>query len=102
MNLLPSPVDFLNAIARIDAPYARQGMRYGSGPRHVLDVYPAAASGPSPVIVFFYGGGWEGGDRGNYFLWDRRWHRAASRPSFPITEFTRRCASPDSSRTRRL
>jgi acetyl esterase/lipase len=68
MNLLPSPVDFLNAIARIDAPYARQGMRYGSGPRHVLDVYPAAASGPAPVIVFFYGGGWEGGDRCNYFF----------------------------------
>ena len=68
MNLLPSPVNFLNAIAKIDAPDARQGMRYGSRPRHVLDVYPAAASHPTPVIVFFYGGGWEGGDRANYFF----------------------------------
>lgn len=32
-----------------------------------LDVYrPQATSGPAPVVVFFYGGGWQRGERGQY------------------------------------
>lgn len=68
MNLLPSPVDFLNVIAGIGATPAHQGMRYGPRPRHVLDVYPAATGAPSPVIVFFYGGGWGEGERADYLF----------------------------------
>lgn len=68
MKAFPSPVDFLNAIAGIGATRTHQGIRYGRRPRHVLDIYPAATDGPSPVIVFFYGGGWEEGERGDYFF----------------------------------
>ncbi len=68
MNLLPSPIDFLNTIARIGATRPHSGYRYGRRPRHVLDVYPAVTSEPAPVIVFFYGGGWEDGERGDYFF----------------------------------
>lgn len=37
---------------------------YGQSLRHKLDVYsPASQSQSTPVVVFFYGGGWEDGDR---------------------------------------
>jgi acetyl esterase/lipase len=44
------------------------GVAYGAGPRRVLDVY-APRKGPAgahPVVVFFYGGSWNSGDRGAY------------------------------------
>lgn len=31
-----------------------------------LDVYPAAGDHPAPVLVFFYGGRWQGGERADY------------------------------------
>ena len=68
MKIFPSSADILNAIARIGAPSPHRGVRYGRGSRHILDVYPAVTHGPSPVIVFFYGGGWEEGERGDYFF----------------------------------
>ncbi len=40
---------------------------YATGPRHALDIYlPAAGERPAPVVVFFYGGGWRGGERASY------------------------------------
>lgn len=40
---------------------------FGSHHRQKLDVYaPRQVSGPLPVIVFFYGGGWNSGDRTEY------------------------------------
>jgi acetyl esterase/lipase len=47
---------------------AAQHIAYGPGPRQRLDVYLPArpAQSPAPVVVFFYGGGWRGGDRGRY------------------------------------
>ena len=43
------------------------GMAYGPGARAKLDIYrPARASGPLPVIVFFYGGAWDSGRRQDY------------------------------------
>ena len=33
---------------------------YGTGPRHTLDIYvPEKLTASAPVVVFFYGGGWE-------------------------------------------
>src|SRR4051812_26114069 len=47
----------------------RLGLSYGPAARHKLDIYrPAAAAGPAPVLLFFYGGGWRSGDRAAYFL----------------------------------
>ena len=43
------------------------GITYGKSARHQLDIYrPANGSGPAPVIVFFYGGNWNSGERGDY------------------------------------
>jgi acetyl esterase/lipase len=69
-----SPVALLNRIDRLTpgrgdrARKVGDGISYGSNPRHHLDVW--APSHPSsarlPVIVFFYGGGWHAGERGDY------------------------------------
>jgi len=45
----------------------RRGMAYGADPRQQLDIYvPTGLKAPAPVVLFFYGGGWQGGDRGDY------------------------------------
>ena len=50
-----------NVVKRVD------GAAYGPNPRQKLDVYaPAEGKGPLPVLVFFYGGGWNSGFRGGY------------------------------------
>ena len=46
---------------------AASGVAYGDGPRRRLDVYvPRGSVGARPVIVFFYGGSWNSGDRRGY------------------------------------
>jgi acetyl esterase/lipase len=43
------------------------GVAYGKNPRHQLDIYrPADGPAPAPVIVFFYGGNWNSGERADY------------------------------------
>jgi len=41
---------------------------FGDVPRRRLDIYdnPGAGRHPKPVLVFFYGGGWHGGDKDHY------------------------------------
>lgn len=59
----------LNALTPGDSGVVRRldGAAYGSDPRQRLDVYaPANARGSLPVVVFFYGGGWNSGYRGGY------------------------------------
>jgi acetyl esterase/lipase len=66
-----SPVKLLNAAIPSGGYRKTSGIAYGSDPRQVLDVYvPAAAASvqPRPVVVFFYGGSWQNGDRGNYLF----------------------------------
>lgn len=45
-------------------------LAYGDGPRQVLDVYIPSRQRPggqaAPVVVFFYGGSWQSGDRADY------------------------------------
>ena len=63
-----SPFIFLNAAAP-DKGFSRQAdIAYGPLSRQKLDVYvpDAAATRPFPVVVFFYGGGWETGERKDY------------------------------------
>lgn len=42
---------------------------YGTAPRQKLDAYlPSSAGGARPVVVFFYGGAWQSGDKGDYLF----------------------------------
>ena len=66
-----SPAGLLNSVSRISGDGARlavDGAAYGPGPRHKLDVWvPKGNSArPLPVVIFFYGGGWVSGERGDY------------------------------------
>ncbi|MDZ7828896.1 MAG: alpha/beta hydrolase [Halofilum sp. (in: g-proteobacteria)] len=63
-----SPIDLLNATSPVSRTRAATDIPYASGERRQLDVYRPASTtdGPSPVIVFFYGGRWSGGQRGDY------------------------------------
>ncbi|WP_422011508.1 alpha/beta hydrolase [Roseateles sp.] len=63
-----SPVTALNALAPSDT-YTRTSVAYGSGSRQMLDVYRPTRTAPAggwPVVVFFYGGSWNQGERGDY------------------------------------
>jgi acetyl esterase/lipase len=65
-----SPVKLLNAAIPSSGYRKTSDIAYGSDPRQVLDVYVPAAAGtePRPVVVFFYGGSWQNGDRRNYLF----------------------------------
>lgn len=64
---LLSPVAVLNATAADPQVIESTGLAYGSGSRDGLDLYrPVDANGARPACVFFYGGGWEDGDRADY------------------------------------
>ena len=41
-------------------------LAYGDHPRHRLDIYPGAGSGPRPVHLFLHGGYWRSGDKVNF------------------------------------
>ena len=62
-----SPLTAINALSPGRASDSTLGLAYGSGPRFKLDVYrPAKVTSASPVVVFFYGGNWAAGERGDY------------------------------------
>ncbi len=67
-----SPAGLLNGVSRLSGDggtkLAVRGAAYGPLPRHKLDVWVPARlpATPLPVIVFFYGGGWVSGERGDY------------------------------------
>lgn len=62
-----SPLRVLNVLSS-SRHYERQpDLSYGSDPRQRLDVYlPTSAAESAPLVVFFYGGGWRGGNKSNY------------------------------------
>jgi acetyl esterase/lipase len=69
MSLLAalSPVAVLNALAPHAGVEQVAGLSYADGPRHGVDVYAPMPPRPgAPVVVFFYGGGWEEGERAMY------------------------------------
>ena len=66
-----SPLGVLNTLAPRDKGYGRvaHDLPYGDDPRQKFDLYgPHWTPGQStlPVIVFFYGGGWDSGSRSLY------------------------------------
>lgn len=59
----------LNAATSREGISIRSGIRYSEGPRGVYDLYiPDAASASTPIVVFFYGGSWDSGDRDDYLF----------------------------------
>jgi len=64
-----SPLATLNALARTDTYRCTVDVAYGPLARQRLDVYLPSASAPPagwPLVVFFYGGSWNTGERGDY------------------------------------
>lgn len=66
-----SGVGALNALTPRSAATVDTGVAYGPLPRQRLDVYRPAAPAPAngwPVVVFFYGGTWNSGERADYLF----------------------------------
>jgi acetyl esterase/lipase len=62
-------VDLLNALIPTDGVAVTRNVAYGPDPRQKLDVYtPRKVAADAPVVVFFYGGTWQTGDKGDYLF----------------------------------
>lgn len=62
-----SPTAVLNALAPRAGVTVTRDVAYAGGARGTLDIYaPRASTAASPVVVFFYGGGWVSGSRNMY------------------------------------
>lgn len=61
-----SGTDVLNAVQSGRGVETARGLAYGEGERRRLDVYAPADAEAAPVVVFFYGGSWDSGDREMY------------------------------------
>jgi acetyl esterase/lipase len=56
------------ALRAQDAKYepTHADVRYGKYDRDVLDVFQAKTAQPAPVLIYFHGGGWIGGDKKSF------------------------------------
>jgi acetyl esterase/lipase len=64
-----SAAGVLNTLVPDNTYRGREGVAYGRNPRQQLDVYQPLAPpqrGKPPLVVFFYGGNWKAGERGDY------------------------------------
>jgi acetyl esterase/lipase len=64
-----SPTATLNTLASLASRRVASDVAYGPHARHRLDVYApgdTAPAGGHPVVVFFYGGSWNRGERADY------------------------------------
>lgn len=63
-----SPLRVMNALTAKDTYRKSANVAYGADPRQRLDVYSPSRQSEAlaPVVVFFYGGNWNSGDRGDY------------------------------------
>jgi acetyl esterase/lipase len=60
-------VTLLNASVGSAGFLVTRDVPYGPLSRQRMDIYrPARAAGPAPVVVFFYGGSWQSGERRDY------------------------------------
>jgi acetyl esterase/lipase len=62
-----SSVAIINSVTPRSGYALHAGLPYGDGSRQQLDIYvPVNAGEGAPVVVFFYGGNWTHGERGEY------------------------------------
>jgi acetyl esterase/lipase len=61
------PLNLVNLLVPHSGYDIHRGLAYGQDPRQKLDIYvPQGLKAPAPVLLFFYGGAWQGGNRGDY------------------------------------
>lgn len=64
-----SPLLLINGWVPSSTYSAKTGISYGLNARHKLDIYrPVNVPASAPVVVFFYGGNWDSGDRADYLF----------------------------------
>ncbi|MSO77577.1 MAG: alpha/beta hydrolase [Alphaproteobacteria bacterium] len=64
-----APVDLLNVWVPPDNHRRVRDIAYGPHARQRLDIHiPHDLLGPAQVVVFFYGGAWQSGERGDYLF----------------------------------
>ena len=64
-----SPLTVINGLTPSDTYYSTTGLAYGALARQRLDVYrPTQVTETAPVVVFFYGGNWNSGERSDYLF----------------------------------
>jgi len=64
-----APLTLLNALAARGSHRSAEGVAYGALPRQKFDLYTPSSTPPPggwPVVVFFYGGSWNSGERADY------------------------------------
>ena len=62
-----SPIDLANSLTPAGGIRRETGLPYGPGERGRYDLYtPSATREDAPLVIFFYGGGWRSGARGDY------------------------------------
>lgn len=71
-----APLRVLSAVTPGGGQTERRDIAYGDGPRHRLDVYRPQGEGARPVVIFFYGGAWQEGERAQYRFVGRALARA--------------------------
>lgn len=61
------PLSLVNLLVPRSGYDVHRSLAYGQDPRQKLDIYvPQGLQAPAPVLLFFYGGAWQGGNRGDY------------------------------------
>ena len=72
-----SPIGLVNGVARVYPAEIQTDIRYGDDPKQAFDLYLPSPERltpgqPTPVVVFFYGGSWNSGDKSMYGFVGRR------------------------------
>ena len=63
-----SPAAALNLLTWRHGTEIVRSIAYGENPRQKLDVYRPTSAAKTPIIVFFYGGSWQTGEKGTYLF----------------------------------
>ena len=61
-----TPASPLNVLASRNGLEVSSSIAYAKGPRQTLDVYRPRGAQAAPVVIFFYGGSWQGGTKETY------------------------------------
>ena len=72
-----SPLGLVNGVAKVYPADVQRDIAYGDSPKQALDLYLPSperltAGQKTPVVVFFYGGSWNSGDKSMYGFIGRR------------------------------